>query len=200
MSKYNTHRPELICPSEENNKWKGKGIRYALGRAGSKPLAVIGMNPSTANMKDSDSTVNRVIKKMKDSELDGWFMFNLFPVREKYPEKLKKMKRDNSVDKLLKDNFESIKKYITSYGIKDVIFAWGDLKPNILKESKKYFLKEFYSFILKHPDIKLYIMADFTKKGEPIHFMNRIYNDDKRILIPVRIELVDDDYKLVIDN
>ena len=72
-----------IYHPDQNNLW-----RYTLGRSGSKPLLVIGLNPSTATPEKLDPTVTRVEKVAQQSGFDGFVMLNLYPVRATDPKDL----------------------------------------------------------------------------------------------------------------
>ena len=51
--------------------------RYVLASRGTKPLAVIGVNPSTANEKYPDPTVRKVIGFAKLNNYVGFVVLNL---------------------------------------------------------------------------------------------------------------------------
>ena len=55
--------------------------RYVLASRCTKPLAVIGVNPSTANEKYPDPTVRKVMGFAKINNYDGFVVLNLQPLR-----------------------------------------------------------------------------------------------------------------------
>ena len=55
--------------------------RYVLGRSGTRPLFVIGLNPSTATREKADTTVAKVERVAYRHGYDGFLMLNLYPVR-----------------------------------------------------------------------------------------------------------------------
>lgn len=59
--------------------------RFILGKNGEKKLFVIGLNPSTANKEESDTTVAKVEKVARNSGFDGFVMSNLYPLRSTDP-------------------------------------------------------------------------------------------------------------------
>lgn len=65
-----------IYSNDRNDEW-----RYTLGRSGKNPLITIGLNPSTATIEKSDTTVARVGKVAAKNGYDGFVMLNLYPVR-----------------------------------------------------------------------------------------------------------------------
>ncbi len=54
---------------------------FVLGRAGARPLHVVGLNPSTANRDQADVTVAKVARMVSMSGFDGFVMLNLYPLR-----------------------------------------------------------------------------------------------------------------------
>ena len=58
-----------------------KTHRYVLASRCTKPLVVIGVNPSTANEKYPDPTVRKVIGFAKLNNYDGFVVLNLQPLR-----------------------------------------------------------------------------------------------------------------------
>jgi len=62
--------------------------RFALGTEGTKPLIVIGINPSTADDKNPDKTINRVMGFAEGNGFDSFIMLNLYPQRTPYPSDL----------------------------------------------------------------------------------------------------------------
>ena len=55
--------------------------RYVLASRCTKPLAVIGVNPSTANEKYPDPTVRKVMGYADLNNYDGFVVLNLQPLR-----------------------------------------------------------------------------------------------------------------------
>ena len=65
-----------IYEGDENN-------RFVLGLKGKNPFIVFGVNPSTADKKNSDRTISKVIRFAKRYKCDGWIMLNVYPQRKK---------------------------------------------------------------------------------------------------------------------
>jgi hypothetical protein len=59
------HLPDIYKNSPYNH------ARYSLGKTGSNMLITIGVNPNTADDKESDSTTNNVINFSKKKDLMG---------------------------------------------------------------------------------------------------------------------------------
>jgi len=62
--------------------------RFALGKIGSRPLFVVGLNPSTANREKSDVTATKVARVAYAEGYDGFAMTNLYPRRSTCPDDL----------------------------------------------------------------------------------------------------------------
>lgn len=106
-----------IYHPDQNNLW-----RYTLGRSGSKPLLVIGLNPSTATPEKLDPTVTRVEKVAQQSGFDGFVMLNLYPVRATDPKDLS----PKADPEAYKRNLEEIEKVVAQYPSPTLWAAWGE--------------------------------------------------------------------------
>lgn len=159
--------PENMEPNLCKPK-KNEIYRYLLGRMGKKPLVAICMNPSAANIEYSDLTINRIIKVSEKLGYDGWIIANLYPERATRASKLGAYN-----NKQQKKNIKIIMKFLKRNGIKEVWGAWGNLNYSVLTKSKKKLLPK-----LKKADIKIYTFAALTKKGEPVHPLNRVVKQD----------------------
>lgn len=149
-----------LCEPEENEIY-----RYLLGRRGKKPLVAICMNPSAANMEYSDRTINRIIKVSEKLGYDGWIIANLYPERATRASELGAYN-----DEQQEKNIQKIMEFLKDKGIDKV---WGALNYPVLTKSKEKLLSE-----LKKADIKIYTFAALTKKGEPVHPLNRVAKQD----------------------
>lgn len=111
-----------------------KKFRYNLWRIWdeSKPkVAFIGLNPSTANDKENDPTIRRVIGFAKKWGYGGVHMINLFPFVTPYP---KELVRDNIITNRIA--VEHIAKSCDK-----IIFAWGNFKE--AENEAKYYINLF---------------------------------------------------------
>lgn len=94
--------------------------RYSLWRRWSEgtTLAVIGLNPSTADETQDDPTIRRCIRFAKDWGHGRFVMLNLFGVRSPYPQIIK-----DSPDPIGPDNDDTILAACSEAS--QVLFAWG---------------------------------------------------------------------------
>lgn len=102
--------------------------RFCLWRIWDEDLPAvcfIGLNPSTANQKENDPTIRRVISFAKKWGYGRVYMLNLFSFVTPFPEELKK----NEFTKFYFENREMIKD-ITAVCDK-IIFAWGNFKEAV---------------------------------------------------------------------
>lgn len=152
------HEPNYIMPN------KYCSYRFALGKTGKNPLVAICMNPSRAEEKCSDRTINRIINISMQLCVDGWMVFNL------YPERATDAKTLSAYDEnLSSQNIKCICDYLVNNGITEVWGAWGDdkgLEP--LTIAKQNLLK-----ILSDRGIKIYYFGTLTKSGNPRHPLQR---------------------------
>lgn len=127
--------------------------RYALWRTwdDSKPYAMfIGLNPSTADETENDSTIHRCINFAKDWGYGGLCMANLFAFCTKDPGEMKAA--ESPIGPL---NNEWLSKLSNNAGI--VIAAWGD-DGSYLGRSK-----EVTAMLTNLKCLKI------NKSGEPAH-------------------------------
>ena len=152
--------------------------RFIIGKAGDRPLHVIGLNPSTADQFKSDTTITKIKNFSRKNNYDGFMVYNLYPLRCTNPNELPK-----SIDKkLLKKNSQVICNYIKESKQNDTWIAWGEL---ITK--RKYLI----SCLLEIIDITVPLnpnwlaIGDTTKNGHPRHPSRISYNND---FIPFNME------------
>lgn len=158
--------------------------RYKLWRIWDNklPLAMcIGLNPSTANEAQNDTTINILRKVLAAHGFGGFYMTNLFGVISSDPDVL--LSCDNPVgenDKHLKE----VRKKCTA-----VFFCWGNFHQAV--ERAKVVVKMF-------PDAQVF---SFNKNGTPLHPRNLIYTgglkDPKTIVFkPYRQNVASPDGKI----
>jgi hypothetical protein len=137
--------------------------RFVLGKEGSNCLLVICLNPSTADINGLDGTTENIEEIAVAHGYDGWLLFNLSAQRSTKPEGM----HYSPMDPLQTDNALAFMSIVDneSYGIKDVLFAWGN---NI--ESRNYLAtaaREFMELTLESGLNPLHIRL--TQKGHPYH-------------------------------
>ena len=67
---------------------RSDSCRFILGRSGSRPLFVVGLNPSTAIADKSDVTASKVAHVARAEGFDGFVLVNLYPWRSTRPNDL----------------------------------------------------------------------------------------------------------------
>ncbi len=138
--------------------------RYILGENGSKLIACLGLNPSTATPENLDPTLKKVKNISTFNGFDGWVMYNLYPQRATEP---------NDMDKemnlaLLNKNINYIVESIKNLKIETIWLAYGD---NISKRKYLYFSLHKLVSRLENEGLKVNwkIIEEPTKKGHPRH-------------------------------
>lgn len=97
-------------------------VRYLLKKEGSKPLVVIGVNPSTANDDRPDATMTRVLGIAERNGYDGFIMLNLYPQRCVKPASLSR-----GFDAAIhEENLRQFKEALAGIDHPDVLLAFGD--------------------------------------------------------------------------
>lgn len=116
----------------------------------SRPMAMcIGLNPSTANESDNDTTITNLVRLLDTFGYGGFYMCNLFALISSNPEDLR------SCPDPVKDNdlhLQAIRTKVT-----DVIFCWGAFKQ------AQYRIK---SVVERFPGA---LCLGKTPKGQPLH-------------------------------
>lgn len=100
--------------------------RYQLWRIWdeSKPLVqLIGLNPSTANADNDDSTIRRISSLVAHNGYGGFYMTNLFGWISPSPDDLL------SVADAQKDNTKWL--FDTTKHVKNIVFCWGNFKQAV---------------------------------------------------------------------
>lgn len=162
-------RKSLTFPPGENpDYWNPNpehtDHRFAIGRVltptkSQNPLVVIAMNPSYANHTESDRTVNTVIAASSTLGHDGWMMLNLYPERATKPQNL------NRFDAALwAQNWTAIEDVLNTFGVTEVLGAWGDPPNSTIREAKKETLKAF-----KARGTNVYYFEQLNASGNPRH-------------------------------
>lgn len=142
--------------------------RYALGRLGhnstaANPLVVIGMNPSHANERTADETVNRVIAASIQLGYDGWAMFNLYPERASSPKRLQAFDQ-----KLSDENCAVLKRFIQRHKVSEIFGAWGNLPNSTIRHAKPDVRATLLSL-----GTHVFYFGNLTTNGEPRHMTPR---------------------------
>ena len=137
------------------------GYRFALEQKGEKMLFVIGLNPSTADEKQADRTMSKVMRFAEENGYDGYVMFNLTAERTPDPKKLSK-ELNEAMHQL---NLKKITELAERYPDADVLPAFGNGIG-----SKRYLrscFRDICRILQQHPRAWKYIAL--TKYGHPKH-------------------------------
>lgn len=144
----------------QNNS--NNSLRFALGKNGLNPLFVIGLNPSTADDKTPDRTINKVIGIADGAKLDGFVMLNLYPQRATNPGELDLHLNED----YHKHNLQEIKELIQNQNNITVLVAYGN---NISSRTYlKQCLKDIYA-VMKDANPIWMKTGELTKAGHPRH-------------------------------
>ncbi len=150
------YQPTIYVNNEDNS------CRFALGTEGLNPLIVIGINPSTADDKNSDKTINRVIGFAKGNGFDSFLMLNLYPQRTPYPADLHERRDNNLTDQ----NLKCISEIIEKYNKPTILAAWSE--RIVVRDYLKNCLKEIFKTTAKH-NVNWIKLGEFTKTRHPRH-------------------------------
>lgn len=150
--------PDIFTPKKGAIFSPNKYHRYLLWRIWDyrKPMLMyIGLNPSTANGKEDDNTIRRLIHFSKKHGFGGFYITNLYSVISTDSDKLKKLKVKNDT---IGNEFQRV--YIKRS--EAVCLMWGD-KRAIGRDKLVISL-----VVLNVPSNKIYCFGK-TKKGNPKH-------------------------------
>lgn len=137
--------------------------RFSLGKKGKKNLMIIGFNPSTADLENSDPTMNNVIEFCKFNGYDGYIMTNANPYINSHQDKVETNKEQ------IIDNLKHIKEKIEELKISDILLAYGS--KNISTITLKTLI-EILEFIRNK---KIYCI-DKNSDNAPTHPASRVLN------------------------
>lgn len=157
------YQPTIYKNNSDNS------CRFALGTEGIKPLIVIGINPSTANDKDSDRTINRVVGFAEGNGFDSFVMLNLYPQRTPFPNELHE-KKDIGISNM---NLKIISEILEKYDNPTILAAWSEKIE--VRAYLNICLKEIFEVIRKH-NVNWIKLGEFTKTGHPRHPLYASYN------------------------
>lgn len=136
--------------------------RFALGKISEKTLFVFGVNPSTADDKEPDRTIKRVMGFAENNGYSSFVMFNLYPYRATNSNHLP---TDADV-KIIKKNVDIIYEILKEVDNPHILLAWGGTiyKRSYLLDS----LKQIYDRV-SELNIKWLIIGEMLKCAQPRH-------------------------------
>lgn len=147
-----------IYEIDELNKY-----RFALGSLSEKTLFVFGINPSTADDKTPDPAIKNVMLFAEKHRYKSFVMFNLYPLRETFPNKLPSNPNQAMIDK----NIDIIFKIISTQKDVDIWVAWGgdiDCRDYLFDCLKKIYEKLSVCTIRKW-----FRLDKLLRSGHPMH-------------------------------
>ena len=135
--------------------------RFALGISSNKILFVFGLNPSTADNKDPDQTIKKIMGFAEKNGYDSFVMFNLYPQRATNPNELDKFPDKN----IIRKNERIILNLVSKQKNPNILLAWGD---NIFV--RDYLIDCLTKIYQSLPSqVNWWRIGDLTKKGQPRH-------------------------------
>ena len=143
--------------------------RFILSNKKKNPLIVIGLNPSTADEKSPDRTINKVMGFAEGNKYDSFIMLNLYPQRATNPDNL----HENINQDYLQQNISEIQKLLNGFDEINILASWSDKIS-----SRNYFttcIKSIYNSISEKA-INWKKIGELTKKGNPRHPLYSSYN------------------------
>ena len=155
-----------IYETDDLNKY-----RFALGSLSVKTLFCFGINPSTADDKEPDQTIKKVMGFAEKKGYASFVMFNLYPQRATNPDDLPR----EANQQVIQRNIEIISEIVSQQEAGDILLAWGGLLY-----SRGYFvdcLKQIYES-LKPYSLNWLRIGDLLKSGQPRHPLYAPYNSE----------------------
>jgi hypothetical protein len=143
--------------------------RFALGTEGIKPLIVVGINPSTADDKNPDRTINRVKGFAEGNGYDSFIMLNLYPQRTPFPSDL----HSTMELSIHNQNLKTISDILAKNSNATILAAWSE--KIVVREYLKECLKAIFETTKKF-NVNWIILGDLTKSGHPRHPLYASYS------------------------
>lgn len=176
---------EHAIPKCETIDIEGFSVRYLLdieltNNHGGSALCIM-MNPSRADMAESDDTINKVVEFFNDRNYKAIKIFNLFPFYVTSSSDLRQVIDDFQTEadtdnfrEVMNRNFSIISE-ITNKIDKDVcvVLAWGDPPTNFENSLYQRYIDKALGCIENLPNINIfesnYHSGNITKLGNPRH-------------------------------
>ena len=145
--------------------------RFVIGEAGTRPIHVIALNPSTADQNKSDTTITKIRNFSTKNNYSGFMVYNLYPQRSTSPDNLHRRYNKG----ISSCNCKYIFDYISESKQPDVWVAWGQMI------TKRKYLKDCLRDIvdsLAPINPNWMSIGSTTKDGHPRHPSRISYNND----------------------
>ncbi|MCB0736747.1 MAG: DUF1643 domain-containing protein [Bacteroidetes bacterium] len=137
--------------------------RYALGMEGKKMLAVMGLNPSKANLHKPDTTLRKVLGFAERNGYNGFIMLNICAKRETFPNNLPKHLNQS----LHQKNLNTIKTVLAKHAVKEIWAAWGNIIE--VRPYLKQALNDIFQMTYTSTECNWIQLGELTKGGHPRH-------------------------------
>ncbi|WEG08629.1 DUF1643 domain-containing protein [Microbacterium horticulturae] len=157
------HEPTFWAPDPSERTHRFAIGRAAASRRDATPLVAVGMNPSYADDRVADKTVNRVIRASVEHGYSGWIMLNLYPERATRPKDLRPYDAGLSAA-----NCAAIVEVLAVHGATELLGAWGGLVHATIRRAKRDVLGQLSSI-----GVRLFSLDPPTAGGQPRHPMPR---------------------------
>lgn len=147
--------------------------RFALGNLSDKTLFVFGLNPSTADDKEPDQTIKKIMGFAEKNGYTSFVMLNLYPQRTKNPDELDESPDEN----IISENERIISDLVSKQKNLNILLAWGD---NVF--IRGYLidcLKKIYQLLPS--EVNWWRIGDLTQKGQPRHPSRIAYQDFQKM-------------------
>jgi len=150
------YQPTIYANNNDNT------CRFILGTEGNKPLIVIGINPSTADDKNPDRTINRVKGFAEGNGYDSFIMLNLYSQRATNINDLHSIME---ID-IHNQNLKSISDILEKHKNTTILAAWSE--KIVVREYLKECLKAIFETTKKF-EVTWIKLGELTKSGHPRH-------------------------------
>ena len=165
---------DIVCDTQNIPE-----CRFILKNKGTKPLIVLGLNPSTADESESDATIRKIIgfisrwNEAKTKDFDSFIMVNLYPLRETSPVKLLQKTKDENIHKR---NLEILSSLLDENPFGHILLCYGD-SVELVKWLKKC-RDDIFTLLNQYPCLHLYRLGNLTHLGNPRHPSRLSYNTE----------------------
>ncbi|MDE5740083.1 MAG: DUF1643 domain-containing protein [Bacteroidaceae bacterium] len=141
---------------------ESENCRFVLKQNGKNPLVVLGLNPSTTDANDSDTTMRRIMGYVERNGFDSFIMLNLYPQRAT---------NSNLLDLELDEgkhmaNLDMMKKVLDGMSKPTILLAYGD-KIRV-RRYLRHCLKDIIA-VLERYDPSYVKIGAMTNAGNPRH-------------------------------
>lgn len=136
--------------------------RYAIGAEGPNKLFVVGLNPSTATSKVSDTTITKVRNVAGNNHFQGFVMINLYPLRSTDPDQLPLQANQETIA----TNISQILRLAEKASNPVFWAAWGE--DVVIRSYLKEALLELNQVVLEADGNWIHLGA-LTQSGHPRH-------------------------------